>query len=56
MSIKLLAIFEIGSLSLYAQAGLDCNPVYASHTGRMTDACHHVQLTLVKMGSLGIVD
>jgi hypothetical protein len=44
-------IFLIGS-QIYAQAGLSYDPpIYISCVARMTGACHHAQLSLVKVGS-----
>jgi hypothetical protein len=46
-----LVIFEIG-FYVYAWAGLDLNPMYASQVAGMTSMCHYTRLLLVEMGSL----
>jgi hypothetical protein len=41
-----LLIFHIRS-HVYSQASLDYNPIYVSHTARVTGVCHHAQLFLL---------
>jgi hypothetical protein len=36
------------SVLLFAQAGLDCDPIYIYHLSWMSDTCHQIQL-LVEM-------